>query len=207
MFVDMFLYEGYQNDDLEFFSNGIGNQYNSYFNDYNEIIGYDENDEPIYEYNSSIETDTIPFYYTDYGNYLDIRQSQTDYYWDENLNEEIEYIYEETFRVGYQIIEDNVVQWGITDEFCYDQYNESYSPYQCGDLISQFLPVYGLDGVSSLLLNESRTYKKDIEMETVYDYNQNGFSSIFPAHGTTINIDETNAWSDTLKFIWESEIN
>ena len=29
-------------------------------------------------------------------------------------------------------------------------------------------------------------------METVYDYNQNGFSSIFPAHGTTINIDETN---------------
>ena len=204
MFVDMFLYEGYQNDDLEFFSNGIGNQYNSYFNDYNEIIGYDENDEPIYEYNSSIETDTIPFYYTDYGNYLDIRQSQTDYYWDENLNEEIEYIYEETFRVGYQIIEDNVVQWGITDEFCYDQYNESYSPYQCGDLISQFLPVYGLDGVSSLLLNESRTYKKDIEMETVYDYNQNGFSSIFPAHGTTINIDETNAWSDTLKFIWES---
>ena len=135
MFVDMFLYEGYQTDDLEFFSNGIGNQYNSYFNDYNEIIGYDENDEPIYEYISSIETDTIPFYYTDYGNYLDIRQSQTDYYWDESLNEEIEYIYEETFRVGYQIIEDNVVQWGITDEFCYDQYNESYSPYQCGCLL------------------------------------------------------------------------
>ena len=196
------LYDDLSVDDFEFFSNGIGNQYSTY--EVWDIVDYDEYGYPIYEYYSV--TDTIPFYYTDFGDHLDIRQVQTDSYWDENTQEYVEYSYEETFKVGYRFIDDNTVQYGVTDEFCYDEYNQTYSPYQCGDLISQFLPVYGLNGVSSLLLHERRTYEKREALS--YDYEDknrefNGFNAKFPVDGTTININSFNAWTDTLKFIWD----
>ena len=196
------LYDDLSEDDFEFFSNGIGNQYSSY--EVWDIVDYDQYGYPNFEY--FYVTDTIPFYYTDFGDHLDIRQVQTDSYWDESTQEYVEYSYEETFKVGYRFIDDNTVQYGVTDEFCFDEYNQTYSPYQCGDLISQFLPVYGLNGVSSLLLNERRIYKKEVDLS--YDYEDknvdfSGFNAKFPVDGTTININSFNAWTDTLKFIWD----
>ena len=201
-FVLDILYDDLSEDDFEFFSNGIGNQYSSY--EVWEINGFDPYGYPTYEY--SIETDTIPFYYTDFGDHMDIRQVQTEDYWDEETQEYVEYSYEETFKVGYRFIDDITVEYGVTDEFCYDEYNQAYSPYQCGDFISQFLPVYGLNGVSSLLLHERRTYQKREDLS--YDYKEknmesNGFNAKFPVDGTTININSFNAWTDTLKFIWD----
>jgi len=201
-FVLDILYDDLSEDDFEFFSNGIGNQYSSY--EVWEINGFDPYGYPIYEY--SIETDTIPFYYTDFGDHMDIRQVQTEDYWDEETQEYVEYSYEETFKVGYRFIDDNTVQYGVTDEFCYDEYNQAYSPYQCGDFISQFLPVYGLNGVSSLLLHERRTYQKREDLSFDYEdknFDSEGFNAKFPVDGTTININSFNAWTDTLKFIWD----
>ena len=185
-----------ESNSFEFFDNGLGNdivsQSYGYWNEYDE-------------FQMETYTDTMPFHWTTYNNIITITETVEDYVCDDDFFDCQDEIYEEQFKLNYSVSETTPIQTTLIQEedFCNGwDLGENLSPYDCGDQIKYYIPIWGLDGLESAIMKESRIYDL-IDKNISYSTNSDGFHTLYPSHESLITIDNKNAWTDTLTFIWE----
>ena len=122
--------------------------------------------------------------------------------WDDENEEEITFT--DTYELNYKV-ENEVLTLSDAWDFCDEgwewmELDGPLSPYACGDSIKAILPLFGLNDVESLIIEEKLILDYDGATGTV---TRSEFRKLFPSNETVVEITTENAWTDALVFAWD----
>ena len=144
-------------------------------------------DDPPYEW-----TDSSDFVWSSTADIVTIIEEVWE--WDDENEEEI--MFTDTYELNY-IVENEVLTLSDSWDFCDEgwewmELDGPLSPYACGDSIKAILPLFGLNDVESLIMEEKLILDYDGATGTV---TRSEFRKLFPSNETVVEITTENAWA------------